>query len=83
MRSSDPNEVVDFVGQRTVYSFEQVRELCANGAVLALRFRLDRVLDVPIDVDEVVLEGAVLQTPQSIAKIRPEGENWIRRLLGA
>lgn len=80
--SSEADAVLSFVGNRTVYSVEEVRQLCHAGDVLAIRFRLDRINSPPWKVNELQAVGALLGSPQSIQKAREEGLAWIHRQLG-
>jgi len=81
--ASDPDVIAKFVGARTVYSREEIRSMCADGDVLAIRFRLDRVLRAPWSYRELVSGQAMKRTPQSIAGVGSEGVAWIRSNLGA
>ena len=77
-RIEDPEEVSLFVGNRTVYTYDEIVDRCSGGPVLAIRFRQDRVLDVPIMVQELVREGVFERPPQSIMRARAEGIEWLR-----
>lgn len=61
--SSDAAEVAAFVGQRTVYSFAQIKEKCADGEVLAILFRQDRVLTEPIGQQELASNRVMVRPP--------------------
>lgn len=75
--SSDPAELLDFVGTRTVYSAEEVVETASQSQVLALRFRQDRFLEPPITIDELKRAQAVKRAPQSIHHVRQEAIPWL------
>jgi ribosomal protein S18 acetylase RimI-like enzyme len=79
--SSKPEEIIAFVGNRTVYSVEEVRRLCERRSVLAVRFRLDRTLEPPWPIAELQSAGLVLRSPQSIQRTREEGLAWVRNRL--
>jgi len=74
--STSAEEVSLFVGSRTVYSLEQIREI-ATSPVLSILFRQDRHLDSPIHVDELIASGSLRGSPQSIMRVREGGRNWL------
>lgn len=81
--SSDPVEVLEFTGRRTVYTPREVSEMCSERPVLAIRFRLDRVLDTPLSAADLIEHGAMRRSPQSIAQItNPGAIGWLQDLLG-
>lgn len=80
--SADADDVARFAGQRTVYSYEQIRSMCSS-EVLAIRFRQDRLLTAPIRIDELVREGVARRAPQSITTVPPERTSWIAARIGA
>lgn len=75
--SESVEEIAAFVGSRTVYSLQQIREL-AQGPVLSILFRQDRHLSAPIFATELVDNFVAGRAPQQISAIRPEGSQWIR-----
>ena len=82
--SRDPAHIATTVGQRTVYSFDQIQELADSGPVLVVLFRQDRILrDNPITLTEALAEGLVRSWPQTISRARAEGLTWLRQRLGA
>lgn len=83
LRSDRVEELVRFVGQRTVYSEPEIRGL-AQSSVLAILFRQDRFVDPPIGTRELELHGVMTRAPQSIMTIRsPEVIAWLRGRIGA
>ncbi|HYR08111.1 MAG TPA: GNAT family N-acetyltransferase [Longimicrobium sp.] len=80
VRSTNPDEIARSVGKRTVYSLEQIRDLC-NKEVLAVLFRQARSIQPPIPTAELVRHGVFAQPPQSITRIKPEGQAWLRNQL--
>jgi L-amino acid N-acyltransferase YncA len=79
--SMNADEIVAFVGSRTVYSMEQIVRRVAKGRVLSILFRHDRFLDQPISRREM-MENELLQgTPQAICGVRPEGFEWLNNRL--
>lgn len=75
--TSDPAELVRFVGKRTVYSIEEMRAMC-EGEVLALLFRQATSLAAPIGLSSLREHGALVGHPQSIVRVREAGKEWIR-----
>ncbi len=81
LRSSDPTAVLAFTGRRTVYKPAEIGEMCSRREVLAIRFRLDRVLDTPITPDELIERRVMARSPQSIQQVNDEGAlAWLRFL---
>jgi hypothetical protein len=82
LRSSVQDEVVRFVGRRTVYTPEEIGGMCrrVRGA-LALRFRQDRFLDPPWSLDELRGSGVLRSWPQSVTKVPEVGTQWIRNTI--
>lgn len=78
LRADDAETIVRFVGNRTVYSFAQIRAMCAK-PVLAIRFRFDRVLDSIVKRDELLRRGLVKSPPQTMTHLSPEAAQWIIR----
>jgi GNAT superfamily N-acetyltransferase len=80
--SKDAAEVASFVGQRTVYSLEQLVSICSRGQALAIRFRQDRLLPTPIPRDELVSHEVFRRPPQSIVSVPPEVIPWLESRIG-
>jgi len=79
----DPVLIASYVGKRTVYTLQQITDLCAEQPVLAIRFRQDRVLESPLTLDELRPFG-VTSPPQSITTVRgEEASTWLNRRLAA
>lgn len=82
LRSSDPAAVLAFTGRRTVYTPDEIHEMCSNREVLAIRFRLDRVLDTPLTSNDLVQQRVMARSPQSIQQVRNDGAlTWLTTLL--
>ncbi|MGN7149294.1 hypothetical protein ACTHQ6_09920 [Arthrobacter sp. SAFR-179] len=80
LRTSILAEVLNFAGARTVYRAEELQEMCAK-EVLAVKFRLDQVLDAPVSRENLKMLGVMEESPQSIAQIKSEeGIRWARTL---
>jgi hypothetical protein len=80
-RSSDPAEIVRFVGQRTVYSIDQIEQMC-RGGTLAILFRQSRTLP-SVKLNDLIENNVLRAAPQTITTIRPEGMAWMRQLIEA
>lgn len=81
--SNDPDEIVRFVGVRTVYSRIQIAEMCASGDVLAILFRHDRVIAQPISLSEALAAKVLKAAPQSAMTLSEEAVTWLRQRLDA
>lgn len=81
--STDSDEILEFVGSRTVYSAEEVERMAADGSVLAFLFRQDRFLEPPITLAELMSARAVSRAPQTTIRINPEGLPWLTERLDA
>lgn len=79
--STTAEEVIRFVGTRTVYTQDEIRTMCSDGPVLAILFRLDRVLSPPLPLSEAIRARALHGPPQSISSIHEEGLPWVRQQL--
>ena len=76
MVSRDATQVARLVGQRTVYSFSEIEAMCSR-EVLALLFRQARTMEPPVNLDDLIAAGGVAGIPQSIARVRKEGRQWL------
>ena len=67
------------MGKRTVYTYSEIEQLCSQN-VLAIKFRLIKVLDRPIGIDLLLDNGVIRAAPQSITQITNVG--WLIEELG-
>lgn len=76
VRSSDLSEIVQFVGKRTVYSYQAIEGMCSK-EVLAILFRQANGYESPIP--RKLLEGSkvFIRPPQSISSVNNEGHIWL------
>lgn len=82
LRTRDLADVLSFAGARTVYRAEELQRMCEK-EVLAVKFRLDQVLDTPVSRENLKMLGVMEESPQSIAQIKSaEGIEWARTLQG-
>lgn len=83
LRSTSVEKLMRFVGQRTVYTESEIREL-ARSSVLAILFRQDRFLDRPLSSHELKARGVIARAPQSIMTIKTEeAAAWLKERIGA
>lgn len=77
-RSTDPQEIARFVGNRTVYAYEEIQHMCRARGAIAIRFRQDRVIP-PLLRQELEQARVFIRPTQSIARVREEGIAWIKQ----
>lgn len=84
IRSQDPDEVITFVGRRTVYTPDEIASMCRSvRGVLAILFRQDRFVEPPWQLAELEAHGVVRAWPQTIVQVSERGCQWLREQLGA
>lgn len=82
LRSTDPHQVIQFVGRRTVYTPDEIVAMTRRaGGILAVRFRQDRFLEPPLAQSELQAMGAFKAWPQSITRVPVQANSVIRALL--
>ncbi len=74
--ATDADEIMEYVGDRTVYSFVDIQKLCEQ-QVLAIKFRRVMFFESPIAYTELKANGVLSGAPQSILEIKGEGLTWI------
>jgi len=79
--SDRPESIAQRVAKRTVYSLDEIEELCAKGAVLSILFRQPIGPGVPVPYSELESNGVFSRPPQSIARVREEVLEWLRTRL--
>jgi ribosomal protein S18 acetylase RimI-like enzyme len=79
--SRDVDAIMRFVGNRTVFSPQDIAALCDTSDVLAIRFRFDRTLDRPWLRQELIDARVIPSAPQSIQRVKNEGIGWIQSKL--
>lgn len=78
LRSDDPSRIAAYVGKRTVYSQEEIREMCKK-EVLAILFRQANSFADPIPKDALERNGIFSHAPQSICSLDKESLEWLLR----
>jgi len=82
LRSTQPEEVMTFVGRRTVYTPDEITRMCrSTRGVLAIRFRQDRFVEPAWGLTELRLAGVLKSWPQSINELGELGKTWVREQL--
>lgn len=76
LHSTSPESIARFVGKRTVYTYEQIEKL-SKKMVLAVLFRLSRVLPEPWDLDLLKRSGILKAAPQSFLTVDGNAAKWI------
>jgi GNAT superfamily N-acetyltransferase len=80
LRSGDPQEVMTFVGRRTVYRPDEIVTMCRSvRGVLAILFRQDRFIESPWQLGELQAHGVLRAWPQTIVQVSEKGCKWIRQ----
>jgi len=77
-RTCDAAAVIRRVGSRTVYSMEQVADLCRKRTLVIL-FRNAETLSTPISLIELRRNGAIPSAPQSIIQVAKEAIPWLKQ----
>ncbi|MHB1209872.1 MAG: GNAT family N-acetyltransferase [Acidimicrobiales bacterium] len=82
LTTDDPVEVRRFVSTRTVYTDEEIANMCAQGVVLAILFRQDRVLSPPWSLELMKKHHVLNAAPQAAQQADDErGLQWLRSQL--
>ena len=75
--SQHPEQLAAFVAGRTVYSYDEMVDLCER-EVLAIRFRLDRRIEPAWPASTLVRHKVMVKTPMSVTRVPEEGAAWVR-----
>ncbi|MBZ5735640.1 GNAT family N-acetyltransferase [Nocardioides sp. TRM66260-LWL] len=82
LRSADADEVVQFVGRRTVYSAAEISHMARSvRGVLSVRFRQDRFQEPPWTFEQLLAAQVLRSWPQSITKLTGASAAWVRERL--
>ena len=82
IRSADPQEIMTYVGRRTVYRPDEIVMMCRSvRGVLAILFRQDRFVESPWQLDELQGNGVLRGWPQTIVRVGEKGCTWVRQQL--
>lgn len=82
LRSRDPLEILSLLSGRTVYTPDDVAEMCRSvDGALAILFRHDRFLDPAWTYRKLEAQGVAKAPPRSITQVRELGAEWVREHL--
>jgi len=82
LRSADPDEIVRFVGRRTVYSPQEIAYMARSvRGVLSVLFRQDRFQEPPWTLENLRAVNVLRGWPQSITKLTGARAEWVRERL--
>ena len=79
-RSEQANEIAQYVGRRTVYTYSTIKEMCSK-PVLAVKFRIVCPFSETISLQKLRQHGIVKGQPQSITQISTESAEWLKHQL--
>jgi predicted transcriptional regulator len=81
--TSDYRELGRFVGTRTVYTAEEIKEMTENGAheVNAILMWQARKIEPPWRLKELTDNSVFARPPQSIQAVPEKGARWVRKRL--
>lgn len=77
MVSQNPDEIARYVIRRSVYSKDEISEMCAKNDVLAIKFRHAGLLSEPISYAALKDNNAVVAAPQTIQSVPKEAIEWL------
>ena len=77
-RTTEPQEIIQRMGNRTVYSMEQIETICKKQTLVIL-FRHVQVFTHPISLNELRKHRVLSSAPQSITQIKGESLLWLRQ----
>lgn len=79
--SNSASEIAHLVGKRTVYSYQDIEEMCSK-KVLAILFRQAHLLHTPIRFQDLLSNRILSGPPQSIAELKENQIAWLHKQLG-
>jgi hypothetical protein len=77
-KSSVSDKIARTVGKRTVYSLDEINELCQS-SVLVILFRQAKVYFPVIPVKKLLSKRLFRRPPQSIMSLKGKGLSWIKQ----
>jgi hypothetical protein len=81
-RTSSPEEILNLVGGRTVYSARDIEQLSRHArGVLVILFRRDWIVEPAWTLTELVSSNVVRSHPQTVVKVKEAGTRWIHEQL--
>jgi hypothetical protein len=82
MRSGSADAIAAFVGKRTVYKLEEIRDMCANGETLAIVFRQCRHVPQPVRFQRLKSLGILRNHVETITRISHQESQSLRKEAG-
>jgi len=79
--TSDVNNLMRFVAKRTLFSFEQLQQLCIKEC-LGILFRQAFQLERPITITELRDNAKLKSAPQQIMSFPKDGLEWLKKRIG-
>ena len=77
VRLNTSDEIARMVGNRTVYTLEQIEAMTTTGPVLVILFRQDRILARPLTLAECSRSQLLSSWPMSITAVHRSGLPWL------
>jgi hypothetical protein len=77
LRSSNPDEIAATVARRTVYTYDQIKQMCSS-EILVILFRQSLRFNPPIRLKVLVDEGVLKDAPMSVTKLGEQAREWIK-----
>ena len=79
LRSSDADELIAFMSDRTVYCYDEIAEKVSETSALAIRFSRIFLDMEPIPFSVLRDQGLLSGAPQTITTIKPEHHQWLQQ----
>lgn len=77
-RFTDTDKIVSYVGNRTVYNLNQIRQFAARKrGVMVILFRQSITLDIPLTLSDLIRVKVLNGPPQSIVTVGDTGREWL------
>ena len=81
-RTSSPEDVLNLVGGRTVYSVSDIEEMARHpSGVLVILFRQDRIIDPEWTLAELQARQVLTAPPRTVTKVKEVGSEWVYQQL--
>jgi len=77
--SNNPDVIAEYVGKRTVFSYEEIASLCRSGDVLAILFRQVKHLSEILPYKTLINNGIINGVPQTMSAVNEENIKWLKQ----
>jgi N-acetylglutamate synthase-like GNAT family acetyltransferase len=82
LRSSSPDELMNQVGGRTVYTRSDVEAMASHQSqVLSILFRRDRLIEPQWSYHELIANNVLRAPPRTVMKVKEAGTTWVHQQL--